>query len=269
MIIKTLVIQLALIVGLLGPGQVAFGSPIPPDLSVFTNIGIDLPANHLDGTSSRSATASLTVSGAPAGATVTDATATGFPLTGTLAQFGDGASITVLTSGSDPDALSSLTLNFLFEIKNLSADKLFEITFGVGFGLDAAAKGDNALAQASFGITAPDAIPIDWYAPADGSFGPPSGGFTETTSVLITINPRQTLTFTGLLDVYGTTKFTGPGVTDDNYSAEATADIRIGGVTTRAVSEPAPITLFAVLPLFAAFRHRLGRWARKASAAHP
>ena len=70
MITKTLMIQLALIAGLLGPGQVAFGGPIPPGLSVFTNIGIDLPSNDLDGTSGRSATASLTVSGAPTDATV-------------------------------------------------------------------------------------------------------------------------------------------------------------------------------------------------------
>jgi hypothetical protein len=270
MIIKTLVIQLALIVGLLGPGQVAFGSPIPPDLSVFTNIGIDLLANDLDGTSSRSATAGLTVSGATTEATVAGATATGFPLTGTLAALGDGTSITLLTSGSELDALSSLTLNFLFAIKNLSADKLFEIVFDVGFGLEAAARGSDALAQALFGITGPDAIPIiDRLAGADSIIGPAADTSAGTTSFLITINPGQTLTFTGLLDVFGATNFNELGGAADNYSAAATADIRIGGVTTRAVSEPAPITLFAVLPLLAAFRHRVGMWARKASAAHP
>lgn len=250
----------ALIAGLLAPMHMAFANPtpIPPDLSVFTAIEVELSQNSLVGSSSRSATASLTASGAATSATVTDATATGLPLTSNLAELGDGASIAVSTSGSDLDALSSLTLHFLFEIKNLSPDKLFEIAFAVGFGLEAAAQGGDALAQAALGLTGPDANPlIDRFAGADSIYGPPADGFTDTTSFLIRIDPGQTLTLTGALDVYGAVNFNGLATATDSYSAVANADIRIVGVNSETIPVPAPIALFAVAPLLAAFRRRI------------
>jgi len=257
MMIKSFIMQVALIAGLLVPVHMAFATPTPihPDLSIITAILVDLSANDLDGNSSRSATASLTASGATTSATVAGAAATGFPLTGTLAALGDGASILVSTSGSDLDALSSLTLHFLLEIRNLSTDKLFEIAFAVGFGLEAAAQGGDALAQASLGLTGPDANPlIDRFAGADSIYGPPADGVTESTSFLIRIDPGQTLTLTGALDVYGAVNFNGSAVATDSYGAVANADIRIVEVGSRAIPIPAPIALFAVAPLLAAFR---------------
>lgn len=260
MMIKSFTMQLALIAGLLVPAHLAFAAPISihPDLSIITAIFVDLPSNSLDGNSSRSATASLTVSGATTSATVVGTAATGFPLTGTSAALGDGASITASTSGSELDALSSLTLNFLLEIKNLSIDKLFEIAFEVGFGLGADAQGGDALALASLGLTGPDANPlIDRFAGADSIYGPPADGVTDTTSFLIRIDPGQTLTLTGALDVYGAVNFNESASATDSYSAVANAGIRIAGVSSQTIPVPAPIALFAVAPLLAAFRRRI------------
>lgn len=104
----------AIAAGLALPGAAVAG-PFPADLAMVAEIDLSAASYGPAGSSTRQATATLSIAGATQTGSVDDATVTNLPLSGTLAGTGDAIDLDLSVAGTGLDADVALFMDSVLE----------------------------------------------------------------------------------------------------------------------------------------------------------